>query len=121
METLKSTCDTTDKEFEESNKDSHKMDIHEFENLIEDSKEHSRKCKLSIFPSKHFFSQSCTGNTNHDTVLDEPELVLHRDEFPYLGAGDIVEIYQPDVDSGSEDPFPSLLLKVCILLLLTIW
>ena len=66
------------------------------------------------FQANIFFSQSSTVNTNHDTVLDEPELVLHRDEFPYLGAGDIVEIYQPDVDSGSEDPFPSLLLKVCI-------
>ena len=44
----------------------------------------SRKCKLSIFPSKHFVNQSTASTINQDTIIEEPELVLHHDDFPCL-------------------------------------
>ena len=77
------------------------------------SEEMGRKCKLSIFPSKHFFNQASTGAINQDLINEEPELVLHHDDFPYLKIGDVVEIYQPDVDPVADDSFPRLLLTVC--------
>ena len=78
------------------------------------SEEMGRKCKLSIFPSKHFVNQTSTGTINQELINEEPELVLHHDDFPYLTIGDVVEIYQPDVDTVADDAFPRLLLTVCI-------
>ena len=74
--------------------------------------ETGRKCKLSIFPSKHFVSHQTTSAVNQETLNEEPELVLHHDDFPHLSVGDIVEIFQPDVDLGTDDVLPRLLLKV---------
>ena len=72
-----------------------------------------RKCKLSIFQSNHFCSQSTAGGpSSQDSLLEEPELLLHHDDFPYLNVGDIVEIYQPNVDAGADDTFPRLFLMV---------
>lgn len=84
-------------------------DIHQ---TFEDT---GRKCKLSIFPAKHFVSHQATSNINQE-AFEDPELVLHQDDFPNLNVGDIVEIFQPDVDSGADDVLPRLLLKVCLIL-----
>ena len=84
----------------------------EFADIHHAFEETGRKCKLSIFPSKHFVSHQTTSAVNQEALIEEPELVLHHDDFPHLSVGDIVEIYQPDVDLGTDDVLPRLLLKV---------
>jgi len=88
-------------------------DVAEIEGEYSMTEEMGRKCKLSIFPSKHFVNQASTSTINQDQINEEPELVLHHDDFPYLMIGDVVEIYQPDVDPIADDSFPRLLLTVC--------
>ena len=78
--------------------------------------QNGKKCKLSIFPSNYFSNQSSAATINQDPLQEEPEVVLHHDDFPYLNVGDVIEIYQAEIDSASEDPSPRLLLMVCIVL-----
>ena len=73
--------------------------------------------KGSIVPINYFSNQSSAATVNQDPLQEEPEVVLHHDDFPYLNVGDVIEIYQAEIDSGSEDLSPRLLLMVCIVLL----
>ena len=93
--------------------DSNMADSGELEDDFDHSEQEGKKCKLSIFPSNHFFNQSSAGTINQDLLQEEPELVMHHDDFPYLNIGDVVEIYQPDI-AGADDPLPRLLLMVRI-------
>ena len=114
MDTPKSTIHMTEKHLDKP-PDISRLKMEENEDLadIHDSvEEMGRKCKLSIFPAKHFVSHVSTSAITQEALNEEPELVLHHDDFPHLKVGDIVEIYQPDVDSGTDDVLPRLLLKV---------
>ena len=116
MDTPKSTFHMTDKFIDEP-PDITKLKMEETEDIIDihnTFEEIGRKCKLSIFPAKHFVSHQNTSAINHEILQEEPVLVLHHNDFPHLNVGDIVEIHQPDVDSGTHDILPRLLLKVCI-------
>ena len=114
MDTPKSVSHMTEKSTEEapSNEQMKMEDIEGIEDETDNSKKQGRTCKLSIFPSKHFFNQATACNTNPDSLQEEPEVVLNRDDFPYLDVGDIIAVYQPDVDLESDDSFPQLLLRV---------
>ena len=118
METSKSVGQMTENTFKETPNigDGNMDDSGGLENN-DHSEQEGRKCKLSIFPSNHFFNQSAAGTINHDLLQEEPELVLHHDDFPYLNGGDVIEICQPDIDIGADDPLPRLLLMVCFFII----
>ncbi len=64
----------------------------------------SRRCKISIFQPSHYGL-----NQSYDSYQ---EILLHKDDFPGLVPGDVVEIYYPENEEDGEIKVPRLLLMI---------